>query len=263
MRDRSIGEMATQCGLSIRSLRHLEEKGLIVPRRSEAGRRVYGADDVALITKIMVLKQSGYRLSEISAAMLEPSLDSRSLIDTQIQHLTAKQREIAAMLRRLHQTRDLMENCAVPDVDGLCSLINEAQKIMTNQDYKDIAKRYSFSEEEWDRWQSVGAALFPDDARTTYEHSWESLIARVEHAVQRNIDPASAEAQNLLGEWLQLQQPMLDALGKEHWSKAASMYADMESWQTDTVKAPFSAAVYGFMTAAQKCRAEKAQAPCP
>lgn len=45
-----------------------------------------------------------------------------------------------------------------------------------------------------------------------------------------------------------LQQPMVDALGKDHWNKAAKMYADMESWQTETARAPFSAEVYRFMT---------------
>ncbi|MDL2170003.1 MULTISPECIES: MerR family DNA-binding transcriptional regulator [Asaia] len=247
MRDRSIGEMAAQSGLSVRSLRHLEEKGLIAPRRTEAGRRVYGAREVNLITKILPLRQAEYRLSEISAVMIAPSLDARSLIETQILHLGAKQREIETMLRRLRHMSDLLETRETPDADRLCSLIKEAQTIMTQQDLRTVAKQY-FIEEEWDRWQTLGARLFPGETRTAYEQNWAALITRVADAIRQGVAPGSPKALSLLGEWMTLQQPMVDALGKEHWDKAAKMYADMESWQAETARAPFSAEVYRFMT---------------
>lgn len=181
-------EMAAQCGLSARSLRHLEEKGLICPRRSEAGRRVYGAQEVRLITRVLLLRQTGYRLSEISSAMLQPSLDARSLIETQILHLSAKQRQVTLMLRRLHETLTLLETREAPDVDGLCSLIKEAQNIMSQNDLKTVAKQY-FTEDEWERWQEVGSRLFPGEARTRYEQEWATLLERIEKPLLRMLHP--------------------------------------------------------------------------
>jgi hypothetical protein len=39
---------------------------------------------------------------------------------------------------------------------------------------------------------------------------------------------------------------MLELVGMAIWVKAARMYAEMDQWQTETVKAPFSPQVYEF-----------------
>ncbi|WP_035443372.1 hypothetical protein [Asaia platycodi] len=49
-------------------------------------------------------------------------------------------------------------------------------------------------------------------------------------------------------EWMALQQPMVEALGKEHWNKAARMYGEMAQWETETARAPFSQKVYRFVS---------------
>ncbi|GAB6853849.1 MerR family transcriptional regulator [Asaia astilbis] len=245
-RNRSIGEMSIQSGLSIRSLRYLEAKGLISPKRTEAGRRVYGGEEVTRITRILVLRQAGYPLSTISTAMLTPSLDARSLVETQILQLNAKHKQISAMLSRLRHTMTLLETRDALDVDSLCSLIKEAQDIMTQNDLKNVARQY-FSEEEWERWRDVGSRLFPGEARTQYEQDWSALISRVELAIASDVAPGSPESIQLLNEWMALQNPMIEALGKEHWTKAAKMYSEMDQWQSETAKAPFSAEVYRFI----------------
>lgn len=257
MRERTIGEVAAQTGLSIRSLRHLESKGLLRPRRSEAGRRVYGEPEMTRITRILLLRQAGYRLSEISTVILSPSLDARSLVESQILHLSARHKQIGLMLRRLDETLQLLDTCDAPDAERLCSLINEAQTIMTRNDLKTVAGQY-FTEDEWKRWETLGASLFPGDARNSYEQEWATLIAQVEDAMKSGVEPASADAQALLDRWMTLQQPMVQALGHEHWAKAAKMYGDMEKWQSDTAKAPFSPEVYRFVTAAGEIRKARA-----
>lgn len=45
-----------------------------------------------------------------------------------------------------------------------------------------------------------------------------------------------------------LQQPMVEALGKEHWNKAARMYGEMAQWETETARTPFSQKVYRFVS---------------
>ncbi|WP_158625340.1 MULTISPECIES: MerR family DNA-binding transcriptional regulator [unclassified Asaia] len=247
-RNRSIGEMAEQCGLSVRALRHLEAKGLITPRRSEAGRRFYGEREARLIMKIVLLRQAGYRLAEISTAMLTPDLDSRSLIDNQILHLSARYRQIDQMLRRLRHTRTLLEKRPASDVDTLCSLIKEAQTIMNNHDLKAVVQRY-LTPGEMARWEEVAPSLFrAQEEKKGYTAQWHSLISRCEAAMARGTPPGAPLARALLDEWRILQTPMVDALGTEHWTKMARMYAEMESWQTETLKGPFSAEVYRFMS---------------
>ncbi|TQK68614.1 MULTISPECIES: MerR family transcriptional regulator [unclassified Nocardioides] len=65
-----IGEVATRTELSLRSLRHWDEVGLLRPSgRSEGGFRLYTEDDVEKIFVIRRMKPLGFTLDEMSAAM--------------------------------------------------------------------------------------------------------------------------------------------------------------------------------------------------
>ena len=50
-----IGQLSQATGVSQRSLRYYEEQGLLHPRRTDAGQRLYGADDVDLVVRIQHL----------------------------------------------------------------------------------------------------------------------------------------------------------------------------------------------------------------
>lgn len=65
-----IGEVAARTELSLRSLRHWDEVGLLRPSgRSEGGFRLYTEDDVEKILVIRRMKPLGFTLDEMSAAM--------------------------------------------------------------------------------------------------------------------------------------------------------------------------------------------------
>jgi MerR family copper efflux transcriptional regulator len=77
-----IGEVAARTDLSLRSLRHWEEVGLLVPSgRTEGGFRLYTEDDVQKILVIRRMKPLGFSLDEMKAVMddirtlREPSAD--------------------------------------------------------------------------------------------------------------------------------------------------------------------------------------------
>ncbi|WP_200958110.1 MerR family transcriptional regulator [Nocardioides sp. Soil805] len=65
-----IGEVAARTELSLRSLRHWEEVGLLRPSgRSEGGFRLYTEGDVERILVIRRMKPLGFSLEEMSAVM--------------------------------------------------------------------------------------------------------------------------------------------------------------------------------------------------
>ena len=65
-----IGEVAARTELSLRSLRHWDEVGLLRPSgRSEGGFRQYTETDVEKILVIRRMKPLGFTLDEMSAAM--------------------------------------------------------------------------------------------------------------------------------------------------------------------------------------------------
>ncbi len=65
-----IGEVAARTELSLRSLRHWEEVGLLQPSgRTDGGFRLYTEDDVEKILVIRRMKPLGFSLDEMRAAM--------------------------------------------------------------------------------------------------------------------------------------------------------------------------------------------------
>jgi DNA-binding transcriptional MerR regulator len=67
-----IGEVAARTELSLRSLRHWEEVGLLRPSgRSEGGFRLYTEDDVEKILVIRRMKPLGFSIEEMKAVMVD------------------------------------------------------------------------------------------------------------------------------------------------------------------------------------------------
>ncbi len=66
-RPMQIGELAERTGLSIRTLRHYDEIGLLRPSaRSEGGFRLYTADDESRLLLIRRMKPLGYSLEQMA-----------------------------------------------------------------------------------------------------------------------------------------------------------------------------------------------------
>ena len=79
----TVGEAAARTGWSARMLRYLEQAGLVVPRRTRAGYRLYGLRELNQLRSLRELRrQLGVEISDLAfAARLrrEPSL--RSAVD--------------------------------------------------------------------------------------------------------------------------------------------------------------------------------------
>lgn len=87
-------ECAARIGLSKRALRLYEEHGLIRPRRTEKGWRLYGAGEIARLHEILALKRMGLSLQRITALLHGKAVDLSGVLA--IQHdLLSGQRERA------------------------------------------------------------------------------------------------------------------------------------------------------------------------
>ncbi|MGW7566146.1 MerR family transcriptional regulator [Streptomyces tendae] len=65
-----IGEVASRTELSLRTIRHYEETGLVVPSaRSQGGFRLYTQADVARLMVVRRMKPLGFTLDEMRALL--------------------------------------------------------------------------------------------------------------------------------------------------------------------------------------------------
>jgi MerR family copper efflux transcriptional regulator len=103
-----IGEVAARTELSLRSLRHWDEVGLLSPSaRTEGGFRLYTETDVEKILVIRRMKPLGFSLDEMSAAMR----DLEALLEptTATRRREAARRRLVGVLSDAHERRGRLE----------------------------------------------------------------------------------------------------------------------------------------------------------
>src|SRR5688572_33314365 len=65
-----VGELAKRTGLTIRTLHHYDEIGLLKPSlHTESGHRLYTAADVARLQQVISLRQLGFSLEDVGACL--------------------------------------------------------------------------------------------------------------------------------------------------------------------------------------------------
>ncbi len=94
-----IGEVATQTGLSVRTIRHYEDVGLITPSaRSMGGFRLYSPGDVARLQTVCGMKPLGFTLEEMGDLL--KALDAVQDPDAEDEAVT----EARVVVEHFHQT---------------------------------------------------------------------------------------------------------------------------------------------------------------
>ncbi len=79
-----IGELAARSGVSVRALRYYEEQGLLAPRRTPAGQRVYDPQHEQVVRRIQELLAAGFCSSvmrELLPALSNPGAAGDRLRD--------------------------------------------------------------------------------------------------------------------------------------------------------------------------------------
>jgi len=107
----TIGELAHRFGLATHVLRHWEDRGLLTPRRDDAGQRRYGEADLVRVALILMGKDAGFGLAELCAVLST---------DNPMDHPELLNRHVAALEERIIRAtaaKELIEHalsCPLP-----------------------------------------------------------------------------------------------------------------------------------------------------
>jgi DNA-binding transcriptional MerR regulator len=123
-----VGALARRTGLSIRTLHHYDEIGLLRPSmRTPAGHRLYAHPDVSRLQQIQSLRATGMALGEIGRLLDGPLLSPQRVIGMHLERLHAQialQTRLAARLESLARQLDI---AAPVSLEELCRIIEDMQ----------------------------------------------------------------------------------------------------------------------------------------
>ncbi|WP_225824895.1 MerR family transcriptional regulator [Streptomyces naphthomycinicus] len=94
----SVGQVAGFAGVTVRTLHHYDEIGLLAPgERTYAGHRRYGDADLDRLQQILFYRELGFPLDEIAVLLDDPDADPRSHLRRQHALLTGRIEKLQKM----------------------------------------------------------------------------------------------------------------------------------------------------------------------
>ena len=184
-----VGELAKRTGLTIRTLHHYDEIGLLKPSlHAESGHRLYTAADVTRLQQVLSLRQLGFALEEIAACLDRPGFSPLEVIDL----------HVARLREQIELQRGLCER-----LEGLAAAFRSAGEFSVEQFVQTIEvmtmiENY-YTPEQLENFKKRREEMGPaaEDVAKKGQADWATLIADYTTAMNAGIDPADPKVQAL------------------------------------------------------------------
>ncbi|GAA4688838.1 MerR family transcriptional regulator [Streptomyces youssoufiensis] len=103
----TVGQVAGFAGVTVRTLHHYDEIGLLAPSaRSRAGHRRYADADLDRLQRILFYRELGFPLDQVAALLDDPDADPRAHLRRQHGLLTARVDRLQAMVAAVERAME-------------------------------------------------------------------------------------------------------------------------------------------------------------
>ena len=146
-----VGELSAASGVTVRTLHYYEEIGLLVPKRTEAGHRIYSAEDVERLSQICVLRRMGLPLSAVADSIANSGTNLRSVLEHYVVDLERRLQTASALKGSLEHFMSTSDFSGTSNTNQLLKLLEEMTMAETNIErrisvlvYSDLEAAYEF-----------------------------------------------------------------------------------------------------------------------
>ena len=180
-----VTAFAKLAGVTVRTLHHYDEIGLLQPqRRTEGGQRLYAKRDLVRLQHILTLKWMGYDLNTVKAMLDAPDANMRQLFHMQKQAVDAQIRQLQKMSNALG--RAIHEDAELED-----SAIQTIIQSVTNNHLTDWAKPF-YSDATWAGVMARGMQYTEADYQR-FQQQWQDLATAFDAV--RHLSPEHPQVQ--------------------------------------------------------------------
>lgn len=120
-----IGALARATGLTVRTLHHYDQLGLLSPQsRTAGGHRCYTEDDVRRLQRIVALRSLGIPLDDVRT-LLDGKPDPTDLLRRQLTAVDERLRKLSDLRARLTRILDHLSRDSEPSTRQLLQLVED------------------------------------------------------------------------------------------------------------------------------------------
>jgi len=159
------GQLAKHAGVTVRTLHHYDEVGLLTPSaRASGGHRVYDERDAERLARIVMLRAMGLSLGEIKAALGDERHGVMALLSRHLDHARHALDEQARLVERLEHLHGILAERSAPTTEDLVDLMEVMIMVedhYTPEQLEQLRERYeAIGEDEIQRVQDEWATVF-------------------------------------------------------------------------------------------------------
>ncbi|MBG9735273.1 MerR family transcriptional regulator [Paenibacillus alvei] len=241
-----VKEVADITGVSVRTLHHYDEIGLLTPAHiTEAGYRQYSEVDLALLQQILFFRELDFPLKQIKEIIYSPNFNQAEALELHRSMLLEKRSKLDVMLETLDRT--------IRHMKGEIEMTNKEK--FQGFDFS----HNPYEQEARERWGSKAVdeanakiSSMTMEQQSSLSEKMNEIYTRL--AALRNSAPESEEAQAGIKEWFDF----LNSMGKytpEAFKGLGQMYVDDERFTKNIDK--FGEGLAAFMRDAMAVFADK------
>ena len=190
----TVGSVARLVGVSVRTLHHYDDIGLVEPSgRTAAGYRSYSASDIERLHQVLTYRELGFTLSEIQEILAADSVDAMA-------HLRRQHDLLEERIERLQEMATAVEKMMEAKKMGIQLSAQEQREIFGDnwqgEEYAAEAEERWGKTEAWKQSQERTAKFTKDDW-IRVKADTDALEAAFATALADGVQPGSAEANAL------------------------------------------------------------------
>ena len=216
-----VGPLARRTGLTVRTLHHYDQIGLLSPaRRTPSGHRLYGPQELRRLQQIRSLRQLGFSLDEVQACVDRPAFTLHRVIELHIRMLDERIELQRRLRSRLEKLAEHVRSSDAVSVDALIKTIEETT----------MMERY-YTPDQLDYLEERRRSLGEERIREAQDE-WTRIFAGFATALEEGVDPTdepvvslARSARGLIAEFTGGDPGVERSLGKMHDDDPNAMYA--------------------------------------
>jgi DNA-binding transcriptional MerR regulator len=230
----TVSQVARMARVTVRTLHHYDEIGLLVPSsRSASGYRLYTDADLQQLHRILLLRELGFSLEAIRRLLDDPTYDLLEALRAQRELLSERLRKTQAVLRAVDRALEALEGRTAMKPDELFEGFEDFDHAKYEEEarerwghteaYRESARRTrNYGKEDWAKIKAESEALLQEMAallaagRSPDEPEAMELAERHRQHIDRWFYPLSHNAHRCLAELYES-----DARFRENYEKRA------------------------------------------